>query len=414
MEIYSIYIHIPFCRHRCTYCDFNTYSGVEHLIPEYVAALQREIIGFRNRRGKSLSIATVYFGGGTPSLLDISFLAQIIQVLNSNFHLLPNVEISLEANPGTLSQSYLSDLIDIGINRISLGMQSANSVELSLLGRQHDFENVIDAVMWSRNAGFENINLDLMFGIPGQDLSSFMNTLSHAIRLNPEHISLYSLSIEPKTRLKKWINQGLLAYPDDDLSAAMYEKGDDLLSNSGYIQYEISNWAKISQNSFIGMDDSKIRPERNRIHLKWACRHNLQYWRNLPYVGFGAGAHGYIDGYRIANVPAPMIYIEKTFTEEFHTEYPQTPVTAHVEEINKYTEMAETMFLGLRLTLEGVSRNKFYRRFEQDYFDVFNFQIKQLLSIELIEWVGQHRMFLRLTPRGRLLANRVFREFVGN
>ncbi len=244
MTLYSIYLHIPFCVHRCGYCDFNTYAGLQNLIPSYVEALCSEARIIHQALGQRLDVQTVFFGGGTPSLLPLHAIERILDTLAQCFSLLPDSEISLEANPGTVSLEYLQGLFASGVNRLSLGMQTANPSELQLLERQHDYLDVIHAVTWARKAGFSNLNLDLIFGLPGQDLPSWQRNLALALQLNPEHLALYALTVEHGTPLGTWTRRGLLSEPDADLAAGMYETASETLDLNGYTQYEISNWAR--------------------------------------------------------------------------------------------------------------------------------------------------------------------------
>jgi len=280
----SLYVHIPFCRRRCGYCDFNTYAGMESWIAPYSAALKQEITEVALATGARLPVGTVFWGGGTPSLLPIEQIAPIQNAYSQYYALLSDVEITLEANPGTVSLSWLTELRRLGFNRLSFGMQSANPDELRLLDRAHAPQDVQSAVAWSRQAGFDNLNLDLIYGIPNQRLSDWQNTLSAALQLEPEHLSLYSLIVEPGTPLAAQVESGRLPPPDDDLAADMMDLAAEVLSAAGFVQYEISNFAR---------------------GLTRACRHNLQYWRNLPYLGFGAGAHGSAAHWRMANL-API------------------------------------------------------------------------------------------------------------
>src|SRR5215207_9429730 len=276
----SLYLHIPFCTHRCAYCDFNTYAGQETLIPAYVDALTREIefMGRQMIQRSSLPtpVHTIFFGGGTPSLLTPEQFETIFESLRDNFSLTGDAEITIEANPGTVSYENLLELRKIGINRISYGVQSANAEELRMLERAHDFFDVIEAVTSARKAGFENLNLDLIYGLPEQTLQTWQTTVKRILDLHPEHISAYALTLEHGTPFGRWSSKGLLPLPDPDLAAEMYEWASETFEANGYIQYEISNWAKPGHE----------------------CRHNLQYWRGRPYLAFGAGAHGYANGYR--------------------------------------------------------------------------------------------------------------------
>ena len=239
----SIYIHIPFCKHRCAYCDFNTYAGQEDSIPAYVKALINEI-EFVGHRAKQMTIHTVFFGGGTPSLLSALQFDSILKALHSAFTLTADAEISIEANPGTISPEKLTAIREAGINRISFGVQSANTEELRMLERIHDFFTVIEAVSTARKAGFDNLNLDLIYGLPEQTIASWQTTLQRIVDLHPEHISAYALTLEHGTPFGRWSSKGLLPLPDPDLAAEMYEYAEDFLESNGYVHYEISNWAK--------------------------------------------------------------------------------------------------------------------------------------------------------------------------
>ncbi len=392
--LYSVYLHIPFCRHRCAYCDFNTYAGLEALIPEYGRALRREIELLAETAGERLAVHTLFFGGGTPSLLPAEELAGILGTLGKAFDLQPGLEATLEANPGTLSLPYLQDLRSLGINRLSLGMQSASPEELRLLERQHSPGDVLQAVRWARQAGFEHLNLDLIFGLPYQTLSGWEHTLDLALVMRPEHFSLYALTLEHGTPMQNWVRRGLIQDPDADLAADMYEVASERLAQAGYVQYEISNWARLGTlGEFL------------------ACRHNLQYWRNLPYLGFGAGAHGYAGGMRTANVPAPAAYIQRCMKGDPQP-FPRTPATLDATPVDRENEIAETMMMGLRLVQEGVSNAGFTQRFGIRLEQLFAKQIGELTRKGLLEWGNEGQDMLRLTSKGRLLGNQVFVEFV--
>ncbi len=400
----SLYLHIPFCSHRCGYCDFNTYAGLESLIPAYVEALCVEIEGLAKNAPEPLSVHTVFFGGGTPSLLPAGALTRIMEAIGRSFALQPEAEISLEANPGTLSFNYLQCLREAGVNRLSLGVQSAHPAELRLLERVHDYPEVIRSVLWARRAGFDNLNLDLIYGLPEQALATWQNTLELVLGLHPEHLSLYALSLEHGTPFGHWAARGLLSSPDPDLAADMYDYATERLDKAGYIQYEISNWAR----SVHGDQRSAIEPPT------LACRHNLQYWRNLPYLGCGAGAHGYANGFRSVDVLSPPAYIKALRRDAPESlPFPRTPATQSLTPIDLSAEIAETMMMGLRLTREGVSEAQFYQRFNVSLSETFERQIEPLITLGLLEWFGHAPdRRLRLTSAGRLLGNRVFREFV--
>ena len=412
----SLYFHIPFCTHRCAYCDFNTYAGQEEMIPAYVDTLCREIefVG-RGGRPSAPTVHTIFFGGGTPSLLTPKHFESIFKSIHENFSLTDDAEITIEANPGTVSYENLIELRKIGINRISYGVQSANMEELHMLERAHNFFDVIEAVSNARKAGFENLNLDLIYALPEQTLQTWQTTVKRILDLHPEHISAYALTLEHGTPFGRWSSKGLLPLPDPDLAAEMYEWAGETLEANGYLQYEISNWAK---------DLALSGAERRRsayIEPSFACRHNLQYWRGLPYLALGAGAHGYANGYRYSNVLRIKTYIERLNTNDWslNTIFPLTPATVNQHKQTLQDDMSEFMMTGLRLTQEGVSDTEFQVRFGKSMGDVYGNEIEELLKLGLIEWLKDsplpdgEGLGVRVTQRGRLLGNQVFMRFVG-
>lgn len=390
MEVHSLYIHVPFCLSRCNYCDFNTYAGMGQHIDGYVKAVCKEIEYLSQPIDMEIPIHTIYFGGGTPSLLSAYHLEKILTLINQQFQVGEKLEITLEANPGTVSCKYFHDIHSLGINRISLGMQSAIPEELRLLGRMHDVFDVIQAVNWARQAGFDNLNLDLIFGLPEQGMKTWETSVNFALKLNPEHLSLYALSVEQGTMMQRWLDRGLLNEIDPDLAADMYEWAGDRLEAAGFEQYEISNWARREHEGIL------------------ACRHNLQYWRNHPYIGLGAGAHGYAGGLRIANETSIMGYIDM-INNGIRREFPRSPATISEEFIDQKNEIAETMMMGLRLTSEGVSAIEFEKRFVKNLLQVYPKEIGELTRLRLLEWAGDA---LRITKKGRILGNQVFMRFV--
>jgi oxygen-independent coproporphyrinogen-3 oxidase len=391
MTNYALYLHIPFCRHRCSYCDFNTYAGLSALIPDYVTALCREMEGLY----PVVRVHTIFFGGGTPSLVPAAEYKRLLETIGRCFQVDQDVELTMEANPGTLSLEYLREIHSLGFNRLSLGMQSANPQELRLLEREHQVREVIQSVASARQAGFDNLNLDLIFGLPYQSLESWQRTLAFALNLRPQHLSLYALTLEHGTPMQHWTARGLLSEPDPDLAAEMYEWASDTLQDAGYVQYEISNWA-------VRVGDGEIK----------SCRHNLQYWRNQPYLGIGAGAHGYAGGVRTANVLSPSAYIQRCLIGQPST-FPCTPATATATPVDRSAEMGETMMMGLRLVQEGVSDKRFRSRFGEGLDQVYGEQIEPLIRSGLLEWNGEDdNPCLRLTAKGRLLGNQVFLEFI--
>ncbi|HSK88844.1 MAG TPA: radical SAM family heme chaperone HemW [Anaerolineales bacterium] len=410
---YSLYLHIPFCTHRCAYCDFNTYAGQEDLIPAYVDALCTEIefVGTsfhsltesptgvlrEGDRGEGI-VHTIFFGGGTPSLLSPGQFGSVLQTIRNRLTLTEDAEITIEANPGTVSYENLLELRKTGINRISYGVQSANTEELRRLERAHNFFDVIEAVTSARKAGFDNLNLDLIYGLPEQTPGTWQTTVKRILDLHPEHISAYALTLEHGTPFGRWSSKGLLPLPDPDLAAEMYEWASEVFEANGYVQYEISNWAK---------------PEHE-------CRHNLQYWRGLPYLAFGAGAHGYANGYRYSNVLRIKTYIERLSTDHWslNTVFPLSPATVNHHKQSLRDDISEFMMTGLRLTQEGVSEEEFQKRFDQPLREVYGKEIDELLKQGLIEIPspgigrGVKGGMIRLTKRGRLLGNKVFMQFV--
>ena len=390
-EEISLYIHIPFCKHRCSYCDFNTYAELEDLIPAYVTALCAEISMAGAQFGGKGQVKTIFLGGGTPSYLPVELLEKIFITCQKSFMLTPEAEISFEANPGTVNLESLTRLKQAGYNRISMGMQSAHSVDLTLLERIHDTIDVMRSVQWARMAGFENLSLDLIFGLPGQPLERWKDSLDTALRLRPQHLSLYALTIEHGTPFRHWVQRGLVSLPDDDLAADMYEWACERLDKAGYRHYEISNWALAS--------DSR----------DFRCQHNLQYWRNQPYFGFGAGAHGYIQGVRTRNVRGVRAYIQRIAHGQA-LEFPRGPAGETDQRLDVWSQMQETLMVGLRLTEEGVSDEDFHQRFGLPLRLCFSEQIQKLTARGLVSWDGTR---LRLSKGGWLLGNYVFREFVG-
>jgi oxygen-independent coproporphyrinogen-3 oxidase len=373
----SLYVHIPFCRARCAYCDFNTYSGLESLFVPYVEAVCREIAAW----GQELPAHTIYLGGGTPTILPVPLIGRILAACRRAFLVKEESEISCEANPGTITLHPLRSLRALGVNRLSLGVQSFAEAELRLLGRIHSVADVPPSVADARRAGFGNINLDLIYGLPGQALSTWRRSLRRALALEPEHLSLYCLTLEEGTALRAAVQHGQLPAPDPDLAADMYELAAEQLRQAGYIHYEISNWAR---------------------EESLACRHNLTYWRNRPYLGFGAGGHSFYGGCRWWNAARPEEYIKRCGS-------PDRPTVEGQEEISTALEMAETMILGLRLLQEGVSITEFSRRFGQTPHEVYPQEMESLRELGLLEWDGTRVL---LTPRAWLLANQVFTRFI--
>ncbi len=384
MNSLSLYLHIPFCRHRCAYCDFNTYTSLFELHEAYAQALVQEIkqVAGAERRPAH----TIFFGGGTPSLMPSHTLEWILTAVRQHFTLSPTAEITLEANPGTVDAAYLAALRALGVNRLSFGVQSAVASELVLLEREHNFATVIEAVHLARTAGFANLNLDLIYGVPGQTLASWETSLQAALSLQPTHISLYCLTIEPGTPMERWLRNGRIQPPDPDLAADQYERAGEQMAAAGLQQYEISNWALPGHE----------------------CQHNLTYWRNGEYLGFGAGAHGHAAGYRYEVVKQPRVYIRRMQNPQPQP-YPLSSAIAEKHPIGRSEAMSDTVITQLRLLQEGLDLITFTNKFGESFDTVYPGVVEQLTDWGLVAVENSH---LKLTQNGRFLSNQVFYRFV--
>lgn len=374
---FALYLHIPFCAVRCHYCDFNTYAGLEALYEPYASALREEIRRAGERQ--PLQARTLFFGGGTPTVMPHRLLEATLRAAQDAFRIGPDAEITSEANPGTTDAGRFAALRGMGVNRLSMGVQSFDDAELHWLGRMHSAAEAEAAYDAARRAGFDNINLDFMFGLPGQELDTWSGTLDRALALGPDHISLYSLTIEHGTPLYDAVRRGVQAPPDDDKAADFYLLACDRLARAGYEQYEISNWS---------------RPG-------FECRHNLVYWHHEPYLGFGPGAHSFDGARRWWNVRPVPHYIQRVNAGE--------STERGGEHIDERLGMGEFMMLGLRLVAEGVADARFLRRFGVSLYEVFDGEIEALVRRGLLESLPGR---VRLTPAGRLLGNQVFSEFL--
>ncbi len=396
LETIALYIHIPFCHKKCHYCDFNSFAGMMGWRRRYVRALTREIAlvgeAARLANGMRRRCRTIFFGGGTPSLLPPADIAAILAATHAAFAVDVAAEVTLEANPATLERGPLPDMRAAGINRLSMGAQSFDADLLRWMGRIHSPEEIISATEAARAAGFDNINLDFIFALPDQTMDQWQSTLDRAVALAPDHLSLYSLIVEPETPLFDWVEAGTVIPASEDCSADMYEYAQARLAGTAYEQYEISNWA---------------RPGK-------ACQHNLTYWRNLPYLAVGAGAHASFGGRRFSNAKPLAEYIDGV------SAYQPTAATLGLvggpvvesETISHALEMGQTAMLALRLH-EGLDLTLFACRFGVEFADVFGAKITDLRTWGLIEEVivdGTRR--IRLTERGRLVGNEVFERFL--
>jgi len=390
----GLYVHIPFCQSKCSYCDFNSYAGLESLIEPYVGALLTEMALWREATQR-MRAATVFLGGGTPSLLPLAEVERIMTALRQRFRLTDDAEVSFEANPGTVDCPYLQALRSLGVNRLSLGGQSFHDDELATLGRIHTAAEAREAYDAARQAGFANVNLDLIYGLPRQTMTAWQGSVREALALRPDHLSLYALTVEKGTPLADAVAHGRLPPPDADLAADMYLWAEGALAAAGYQHYEISNWAL---------------PGRQ-------CRHNLACWLNEPYLGLGAGAHSCLGGFRFANVKDPHRYVslvEESAQGDGRAAGGLAPFLAglrHIASAEQTTAaraMAETVVLGLRL-VEGLRLEEFRRRFGRGLISMYGAQVQELETLGLLERANG---CLRLTANARLLGNEAFQRFL--
>lgn len=362
----GLYVHVPFCVSKCAYCDFASYAGREADMARYVDVLVREIA----RRGEDTGhprADTIFFGGGTPSLLGERLATHILDALSNAFPLEPQAEITCECNPGALTASFASSLRNAGVNRLSLGAQAAQPGLLHMLGRIHNWEQVAASVDIARNAGFNNVNLDLMFGLPSQTLADVRETLDAALALAPMHLSCYSLMVEEGTPIARDIASGKLVLPEEGLDREMYEFVRATLEEHGFHQYEISNFARDG----------------------FSCRHNIGCWTRVPYLGFGCAAHSFFNECRTMNPSKLDAYLAGE------------PPT--VEHISPETARFESMMLGLRMTC-GVKNEDFSRMHGLAIREAFGDKLDQPLVSGLLEW---REGALRLTRRGMDLEDTV-------
>jgi oxygen-independent coproporphyrinogen-3 oxidase len=380
----ALYLHIPFCHTRCYYCDFNTYAGILPMRESYVRALTTEVTlagkAAQHADGSQRRSRSIFFGGGTPSLLSVDQVTRLLEACFTSFAVDEGAEITLEANPGTLTQDQLEGLRRAGINRLSMGAQSFNETLLKTLGRIHSPEEIEQAVYYARSAGFTSINLDFMFGLPGQTMQHWRDTLQRALNLHPDHLSLYSLIVEEGTPFYDWTREGRITPGDEDLCADMYEYADDLLQKAGYVNYEISNWTLPGKQS----------------------HHNLTYWQNQPYIGMGAGAYSYFGGRRYSNEREPAAYIKQLKAGRM----PEV----ESEPVSREQEMSETAFLALR-TAMGLHLPTFEQRFDQSFAQFVGDRLHIVDEAHLLEHAGD---WLRLSKRGRLLGNEVFMRLLSD
>jgi oxygen-independent coproporphyrinogen-3 oxidase len=366
----NLYIHIPFCKSKCFYCGFISFAEKNDFIEPYFEALKKELASYSDKAYYS-ALQTIYIGGGTPSLADIKLYTDLFEFLHKKFKIAENAEITMEINPATVDFEYLKSLKSLGVNRLSIGVQTFQDNILKILNRRHNSQDAFKTVEIARKAGFENISIDLMYGLPEESLECWEETLKKAIDLNIEHISTYGLKIEENTEFFKNPPKNL---PDDELQSIVYLKTIEILQENGFCHYEVSNFSKKSFES----------------------KHNLCYWQNRPYFGIGLSAHGYIDGIRYANT-------------ESLTDYIKNPLERFAEnKISQKEQLEEAVFLGLRMR-SGICRENFIEFYEVDIFEKYSAVIKKYTELGFLSVEGS---VLRLTNQGILLSNSVLSEFL--
>lgn len=375
MKEMSLYIHIPFCKQKCLYCDFPSYAGKESLINEYIRALNEEIL----KKCSKYKIASIFVGGGTPSYLNEINLESLLKTINL-LDFKDEFEFTIECNPGTLNEEKLALMKNYNVNRISMGLQTTNDNILKEIGRIHSFEEFKKNYNQARKAGFENINVDLMFGLPNQSMKDWKVSLEDIMSLEPDHISAYSLIIEEGTCFYNLYNNDKLNIPNEEEERSMYLFTKGFLKDYGYNQYEISNYAKVNKE----------------------CFHNKVYWKCNEYLGLGVSASSFVDEKRFKNIDDIKIYIEKINNNEDVTE------EIHVNNIND--DMEEFMFMGLRM-IEGINLKIFKKRFGKDVFDIYDEVIKNNIKKGLLV-VDSEKLYL--SEKGIELSNYVMSDFILN
>ena len=372
-KVLELYVHIPFCVRKCAYCDFLSWNADAAWRQEYVETLVCEIQQAKESY-KEYRVTTIFLGGGTPSILSAEQIERIFRALRENFRIEEDAEITIEANPGTVTAEKAETWKRVGINRVSIGLQSAENRELKMLGRIHTYEEFLDTYRLLREKGFCNLNVDLISAIPGQSVKSWERTLRKVADLSPEHISAYSLIIEEGTPFYDMYQKGIIKETEENLDRDMYYLVNAMLKENGYHRYEISNFAKKG----------------------FECEHNKVYWRTQEYKGFGLGAHSYMDGRRFHNTYDFKEYIEEKVKP------------LDMELLSDEEKEEEFMFMGLRMT-EGISKRDFRERFKTDIYNVYGEELKTLIEEKLIN-EKDDRIFL--SERGIDISNQIFEKFV--
>lgn len=377
MKNLSLYIHIPFCISKCSYCDFLSFTDKDEKIEEYINALLIELELYKEKF-TNYQIKTIFIGGGTPSSIDEKYIEKLLQYIMENYNVENLEEVSLEANPGTLSRRKIKTYIDSGINRISLGAQSLNDDMLKAIGRIHSSKDVYDSFKIIKEMGINNINIDLMFGLPNQKLDDVLDSLNKVIGLGVKHISYYGLILEENTKLYNLYKNGKTTFPKEEEERKMYHNIIRILKNNGYNHYEISNFSL----------------------PRYECRHNLVYWDVNPYLGIGLNSHSNMGGKRFSNTSNIEDYINKLNKEIL-------PVT-YMEKIYINVEIEEFCILGLR-KIAGIDKIEFKRRFNMDIEDIYKKQIEKHIKSGLIT---NTKDSIKLTSKGLDLSNLVEVDFL--
>lgn len=374
-------MHIPFCKQKCYYCDFISYANKEEKIQEYIYALKKEIsLEAKKYNKEENEITTIYIGGGTPSFINGKYIEELVNQIKENYLIKDEAEITIELNPGTITKEKLELYKKIGINRISIGLQSTNNNLLKQIGRIHTYEEFLDSYNLIRKVGFENVNVDLMLGLPGQTMNDLQESLNKVIELSPKHISVYSLIVEEGTILEKMLNENKIKLPQEELERKMYWETKKMLEKNEYIHYEISNFAKKGYES----------------------KHNCNCWNQKQYLGFGVAAHSYINNKRYCNTNSISEYIKNL--KENNIENNRTVCEIQ----NKEDEMKEYMLLSLR-KIDGVDIQEFKNKFVENPIYLFRKELEKLVKEDLIEIDLNN---IKLTNKGLDLANLVWEEFV--
>lgn len=378
MEKIGLYIHIPFCKRKCFYCDFCSYADKLDLQEQYINAVIKELDYVS--KNKEYLVETVYIGGGTPSIINEKLIVQLINSIKQFFKIDDSAEITIEINPGTASEEKINAYKKAGINRASIGLQSASDKLLEEIGRIHNFNEFEKVYSLVQKVGIDNINVDLMIGLPNQTLDDVEDTLDKIVKKNPSHISVYSLIVEPDTKMEELISNGTLQLPDEDTERKMYWDVVNKLKNCGYNQYEISNFAKKGFES----------------------KHNVDCWNQKEYIGAGIAAHSYVNGTRYSNICSIEEYIENIENKNFRKN-----VIIHETQC-KESMMKEYMIIGLR-KIEGICINDFEKKFQKDPLNVFKNELTKLKKQNLIDI---NKSSIKLTKKGMDFANIVWEEFV--